>query len=121
MYALVANSFKTTPAVRRILPCAFYHPHYNNPLHAPQPQIHSSPQVHSTTKVDSFYVNPSFPDDSETPPTMTQKRTSVYATAEWAETSATQSEAAVKADRGEAQNSNIEDMMQAEEPKIDEM
>lgn len=27
----------------------------------------------------------------------------------------------VKADRGEAQSSNIEDMMQAEEPKIDEM
>lgn len=89
MYALVANSFKTTPAVRRILPCAFYHPNYNNPLHAPQPQ------VHSTTKVDSFYVNPSFPDDSETPPTMTQKRTSVHASTEWAETNATQSEADV--------------------------
>lgn len=87
MYALVANSFKTTPAVRRILPCAFYHP--NHALHAPQPQ------VHSTTKVDSFYVNPSFPDDSETPPTMTQHRTSVHASSEWAENNATQSEADV--------------------------
>jgi hypothetical protein len=27
----------------------------------------------------------------------------------------------VKADRGEAQNAKIEDLMQAEEPKIDEM
>ncbi|OJJ62459.1 hypothetical protein ASPSYDRAFT_144898 [Aspergillus sydowii CBS 593.65] len=114
MYALIANSFKTTPAVRRVLPCAFYHPNHN-PLQAGQPQ------VHSTTKVDSFYVNPSFPDDSETPPTMTQRRTSIHATPDWAEFNATQSEADVKADRGEAQNRKIEDMMQEEEPKIDEM
>ncbi len=88
MYALIANSFKTTPAVRRVLPCAFYHPNHN-PLQAGQPQ------VHSTTKVDSFYVNPSFPDDSETPPTMTQRRTSIHATPDWAEFNATQSEADV--------------------------
>ncbi|KAL3463437.1 hypothetical protein BJX64DRAFT_257300 [Aspergillus heterothallicus] len=113
MYALVANSFKTTPAVRRILPCAFYHPR-NNRL--------ESPQVHSTSKVDDFYINSSYPDDSETPPAMTQHRTSVHATPQWREASATQSEADVKADRGEA--ASMDDIFQPEadlEPKIDEM
>jgi hypothetical protein len=124
MYALVLNSFKMTPAVRRILPCAFYHPR-NNPLMSPQQQQQqqpSSPQVHSTTKVDNFYINSSYPDDSETPPTMTQKRTSIHATSKWQETSSTQSEADVKADRGEA--ASMDDIFQPEadlEPKIDEM
>ncbi|KAL4918303.1 hypothetical protein BDW62DRAFT_200931 [Aspergillus aurantiobrunneus] len=114
MYALVINSFKTTPAVRRVLPCAFYHPQHN-PLQAPQ--------VHSTTKVDDFYINPSYPDDSETPPTMTQRRTSVHATQEWQELNATQSEADVKADRGEAvaKKGKTDDLFSQEEPKIDEM
>ncbi|KAL3470553.1 hypothetical protein BJX99DRAFT_239240 [Aspergillus californicus] len=113
MYALVANSFKTTPAVRRILPCAFYHPQANLQY----------PQVHSTSKVDDFYVNSSFPDDSESPPTMTQKRTSVHATPDWEEMNATQSEADVKADRNEAaqKRGRMDDLLQTEEPKLDEM
>ncbi|KAL2842756.1 hypothetical protein BJY01DRAFT_216302 [Aspergillus pseudoustus] len=115
MYALVANSFKTTPAVRRILPCAFYHPR-NSHLQSPQPQQ----QVHSTTKVDDFYINSSYPDDSETPPTMKQHQTSVHATTQWQEASATQSEADVKADRGEAVSSP-DDLIEPEAPKIDEM
>lgn len=86
MYSLVFNSFKTTPAVRRILPSAFYHPHPN--LQAPQVNK-------STTKVDDFYITSSFPDDSETPPTMTQRRTSVNATQKWDEKDATESEADV--------------------------
>ncbi|KAL3496682.1 hypothetical protein BJX62DRAFT_232351 [Aspergillus germanicus] len=123
MYALVLNSFKTTPAVRRIIPCAFYHPR-NNHLMSPQQQQQqpSSPQVHSTSKVDDFYINSSYPDDSETPPTMTQKRTSIHATSKWQEASSTQSEADVKADRGEA--ASMDDIFQPEadlEPKIDEM
>ncbi|CEL05896.1 hypothetical protein ASPCAL07008 [Aspergillus calidoustus] len=125
MYALVLNSFKTTPAVRRILPCAFYHPG-KNPLMSPQqqqqqqPQQPGSPQVHSTSKVDDFYINSTYPDDSETPPTMTQKRTSIHATSQWQETRSTQSEADVKADRGEAKS--LDDIVEAEqEPRLDEM
>ncbi|KAL2868886.1 uncharacterized protein BJX67DRAFT_379822 [Aspergillus lucknowensis] len=114
MYALMINSLKTTPAVRRILPCAFYHPHPR--LHAPQQQ------VNPTTKVDDFYINSSYPDDSETPPTMTQRRTSVPPSQKWDETNATQSEADVKADRGEAKTLNEIVESEAEmEPKIDEM
>ncbi|KAL4798039.1 hypothetical protein BDV19DRAFT_386697 [Aspergillus venezuelensis] len=110
MYALVANSFKTTPSVRRILPCAYYHPQAN---------LFQSPPVHSTAHVDQFYMSSSYPDDADTPPSMTQRRTSVHATPSWAETNATQSEADVKADRGEA--ADPEELSQYEEPKIDEM
>ncbi|KAL4928619.1 uncharacterized protein BDV17DRAFT_93810 [Aspergillus undulatus] len=110
MYALVVNSFKTTPAVRRILPCAYYHP---------QASLFQNPQVHSTAKVDQFHVASSYPDDAEVPPTMTRRRTSVHATSQWAETNSTQSEADVKADRGEA--ANPEELMKYEEPTMDEM
>lgn len=88
MYALIANSFKTTPTVRRILPCAYYHP--NITLSSP-----AGPQVHSTAKVDQFHITSSYPDDAEVPPAMTQRRVSVHATPEWRELSATQSEADV--------------------------
>ncbi|KAL2817037.1 hypothetical protein BDW59DRAFT_152865 [Aspergillus cavernicola] len=125
MYALAINSLKTNPSVRRILPCAFYHPQQPI-LQTPQPQSHQpqpqQPQVHSTSKVDTFYINPAYPDDSETPPTMTQKRTSVHATSEWVERNSTESEADVKADRGEAKPKD--DIFQPEadlEPKLDEM
>lgn len=84
MYALMINSFKPTPAVRRILPISYYHSS-NGPL--------NSPQVHSTSKVDDFYVASSFPDDSQTPPSMTQKRTSIHAMPAWEELNSTQSEA----------------------------
>jgi hypothetical protein len=60
-----------------------------------QQQQPESPQVHSTSKVDDFYINSTYPDDSETPPTMTQKRTSIHATSQWQETRSTQSEADV--------------------------
>ncbi|KAL4866908.1 hypothetical protein BDV12DRAFT_172250 [Aspergillus spectabilis] len=113
MYALIANSFKTNPSVRRILPCSFYHSS-TNPL--------NNPQVHSTSKVDSFYVNSAFPDDSGSEPTMTQKKTSVHATRDWEELNSTQSEAYVKADRGEARKrASVDDILQPEEPRIDEM
>ncbi|KAL4782161.1 hypothetical protein BJX76DRAFT_359241 [Aspergillus varians] len=117
MYGLAIKSFKTTPSVRCVLPCALYHQRIN-PLQAPQ--------VHSTTKVDEFYINSTFPDDSETPPTIIQHRTSTHEDAEWEEFNATQSEAAVKADRGEAESKKkrLDDVFQPEadlEPKIDEM
>ncbi|KAL2822871.1 hypothetical protein BJX63DRAFT_734 [Aspergillus granulosus] len=112
MYPLVVNSLKTTPVVRRVLPCVLYHTR-NSAL---------MPQVHSTSKVDDFYINSSYPDDSETPPAMKQRWTSVHATPQWNEAAATQSEADVKADRGEA--ASMDDIFQPEadlEPKIDEM
>ncbi|KAL4777057.1 hypothetical protein BDW60DRAFT_175423 [Aspergillus nidulans var. acristatus] len=115
MYALVINSFKATPAVRRILPCASFHSQYNK-LHAPQGQ----PQVHSTAQVDQFYMSSSYPDDSETPPVMTQRRTSVHATRYWQQDSATDSEADVKADRGEAAPEDTYPGTETE-PTLDEM
>ncbi|KAL5339036.1 hypothetical protein BJX70DRAFT_364844 [Aspergillus crustosus] len=113
MYALIANSFKTIPAVRRIIPCSFYHPS-TNPL--------NTPQVHSTTKVDDFYINSSFPDDSGSEPTLKQKKTSIHATRTWEEMNSTQSEANVKADRDEARKrESTDDGFPPEAPRIDEM
>ncbi|RDW70564.1 uncharacterized protein DSM5745_08075 [Aspergillus mulundensis] len=127
MYALVANSFKTTPAVRRILPCSSFHSQYTKfqaqaQAQASQTQPQAQPQsnIHSTAAVDQFYMSSSFPDDVENPPTMTQRRTSVHATPQWRQENATDSEAGVKADRGEAAP---EDTYPGEEnePTIDEM
>ncbi|KAL4806835.1 hypothetical protein BDV18DRAFT_138288 [Aspergillus unguis] len=113
MYALIANSFKTTPAVRRILPCAYYHPTitFQNP----------APQIHSTAKVDQFHMSSAYPDDAEVPPAMTQRRTSVHAAPEWQEMNATTSEADVKADRGEAATDDVFQPEADLEPNIDEM
>ncbi|KAL4886733.1 hypothetical protein BJY04DRAFT_178237 [Aspergillus karnatakaensis] len=114
MYNLISQSFKPTPAIRRILPISSYHPSrtLNN----------NKPQVHSTSKVDDFAVNSAFPDDSGTEPTMTQKRTSIHATRDWEETSATQSEADVKADRDEARKGgSVDEVLGPKEPEMDEM
>ncbi|KAI9368548.1 hypothetical protein BJX61DRAFT_212743 [Aspergillus egyptiacus] len=111
MYSLIVNSFKPTPAVRRILPCAFYHPQ----------ATHHYPQVHSTTKVDDFYITSSYPDDSEAPPQIKQRRTSVHAAEQWQESTATQSEADVKADRNEAVPKEAMLKPEEREPTLDEM
>ncbi|KAL4907248.1 hypothetical protein BDW74DRAFT_176030 [Aspergillus multicolor] len=118
MYALVASSFKATPAVRRILPCASFHSQYNKFQAASAAGTQSN--IHSTARVDQFYMSSSFPDDVENPPTMTQRRTSVHATPQWCQESATDSEAGIKADRGEASPEDTYPGAETE-PTIDEM
>ncbi|KAJ5181335.1 hypothetical protein N7491_000887 [Penicillium cf. griseofulvum] len=86
---------------------------------------HNIPQASSTNGVPPVYVAPSFPDDFESSPLAPDGPKKPNEAYKWDEKKATWSEAAVKADRGDAKVNEKPQTktptMEDREPELDEM